>query len=339
MADKQPSNRRAPSSRQEPSRRGSRERPDTRDRRTQMIHCDRCGEDYSATYRRCPFCDERPNGGKRQTNRRGGGYGAPVNPVQVASVVVGLVIIIAAFYILFTKVVPFFSGKDTPSDPVSPGSSTSQIDPGPSQQPSDVPSDPVPPQPPAVPVTSLTLDKTDFTLAPDEHAALKATVVPQDAGTVVWTCDRPEALYVSETGTVININSGSSKVKATVTASIGGKTATCTVYCKPGSKNAPPATPNAPAPSTPATPAPSTPTAPEPQPSAGTLAPGTEAVITGAGSGLNVRSGPSTDSEVVASIQNGNTVIIKENAGNGWYKVDYGNHKLGYISSSFVKTK
>ena len=37
-----------------------------------MIHCDRCGEDYAASYKSCPFCDEmeyeeegRPPGGWR----------------------------------------------------------------------------------------------------------------------------------------------------------------------------------------------------------------------------------------------------------------------------------
>ena len=25
----------------------------------ELIHCNVCGEDYSATYRRCPFCGER----------------------------------------------------------------------------------------------------------------------------------------------------------------------------------------------------------------------------------------------------------------------------------------
>lgn len=400
MADKQSSSRRTSGSRQEPSRRGARERQDQRDRqdirepkekqtrqeprerqdqrdrqdtqsrqdtrirRDQMIHCDRCGEDYSATYRRCPFCDERASSGKRPSNRRGGGYGAPVNPVQVASVVVGLVIIIAALYIIFTKIGPFFFGdKDPGSSSGSPG--TSQVDPNSSNQNkgdqsgdsssnkvdpsgsssagqlppsgSNVPEKPVTPEPPAVVVNSITLNKTDLTLNPDEHTTLKATVDPQGAGTVTWSSDRPDVLNVSESGTVVNINSGTKKVKVTVTASIGGKTATCTIYCKPGSKNTPPTTPTTPTPPTPSTP--TTPTTPDPQPSAGTLKPGTTAVITGAGNGLNVRSGPSKDSEVVASILNGNTVIIKEDAGNGWYKIDYGNNKLGYISSSFVKAK
>ena len=27
-------------------------------RKSGLIHCDNCGEYYSASYRRCPFCDE-----------------------------------------------------------------------------------------------------------------------------------------------------------------------------------------------------------------------------------------------------------------------------------------
>ena len=43
--------------------------------RNQMIHCDICGEDYAATYKRCPFCDGRPpeaedNRPSRRTGRR-----------------------------------------------------------------------------------------------------------------------------------------------------------------------------------------------------------------------------------------------------------------------------
>ena len=48
-----------------------------------MIRCENCGEDYSVTYKRCPFCDERP--GKLQNKRRRGdgqaAYGR--NPLQL----------------------------------------------------------------------------------------------------------------------------------------------------------------------------------------------------------------------------------------------------------------
>ena len=27
--------------------------------RSELIHCDSCGEDYSSTYKRCPFCGEK----------------------------------------------------------------------------------------------------------------------------------------------------------------------------------------------------------------------------------------------------------------------------------------
>ena len=32
-------------------------------RRNDVIRCEKCGEDYSVTYKRCPFCDERPGRG------------------------------------------------------------------------------------------------------------------------------------------------------------------------------------------------------------------------------------------------------------------------------------
>ena len=39
------------------------ERRQTSSRRTDVIRCENCGEDYSITYKRCPFCDERPGRG------------------------------------------------------------------------------------------------------------------------------------------------------------------------------------------------------------------------------------------------------------------------------------
>ena len=48
--------------------------------RHQMIHCDICGEDYAATYKRCPFATRPPEeqesgrrGRREMTNTRGGG--------------------------------------------------------------------------------------------------------------------------------------------------------------------------------------------------------------------------------------------------------------------------
>ena len=84
-------------------------------RRNDVIHCENCGEDYSVTYKRCPFCDERPakNGRPRTAGGRrvagGGRSGRPANPLQVAALVGSLVLIIVAMYIVFTSLAPLFS--------------------------------------------------------------------------------------------------------------------------------------------------------------------------------------------------------------------------------------
>ena len=79
----------------------------TSPRRNDVIRCENCGEDYSVTYKRCPFCDERPGsrggvyvGGKRVANQRGGGYGRPVNPIQIIWLVVSILVIVAALFIV-----------------------------------------------------------------------------------------------------------------------------------------------------------------------------------------------------------------------------------------------
>ena len=87
-------------------------------RRSDVIRCEFCGEDYSVTYRRCPFCDERP--GRRIDDRGTRG------PLQVAVLVVTLIIILAAAFIVFSKVAPLLTGREPeveqpsveqPSDP------------------------------------------------------------------------------------------------------------------------------------------------------------------------------------------------------------------------------
>ena len=63
---------------QAPSRRGGASTQNA-PRRNDVIRCDKCGEYYAITYKRCPFCDERPGrgggSGRRVANTRGGGYG------------------------------------------------------------------------------------------------------------------------------------------------------------------------------------------------------------------------------------------------------------------------
>lgn len=105
-------------------------------RKSGLIHCDNCGEYYSASYRRCPFCDEyddeyeasddysdspsqRSGGGKRlaQSNRRGGGY-TRTSPLKVISIIISLAVILFAAWIVVTKIMPLVQrGNIDPPNP------------------------------------------------------------------------------------------------------------------------------------------------------------------------------------------------------------------------------
>ena len=345
-------------------------------RRTDVVRCESCGEDYSITYKRCPFCDERPGrsprAGTGAVGRRASGSS---NPLQVFILILSVALIIAALYIVFTTVAPLLSRREPSQQPdqpsvsqpaqpdssstgdisVIPGGDSSAENPG-----TDTPADPsvsqpgtdVPVNDPVVvtKVNSLSLNKTDFTLAPDETFAFKAKVDPADAK-ITWSSSNESAAKVSADGVVANVNTGAHQVKVTITAAAGDKTVTCTVYCRGGSSGnagssttpTQPSTPSTPAaPSTPSTPsaptAPAVPTTPS-TPSSGTAI-NKSGKISGAGNGLNVRSGPGSSNDAIASLNNGTNVTVLEDAGNGWYKISFsgvgGTPTTGYVSGKYV---
>jgi hypothetical protein len=310
-------------------------------RRNDVIRCENCGEDYSVTYKCCPFCDERP--GRTGVNGRrvnGAGEGRSVHPVQVIGLVISLVLIIAALFIVFKYVGPMlFGGKSEPGVDVSGSQSGAWSE---SVQPSGSASGDLSvdgdastgEELPVVQVDSITLNRSDFTLMADEEYTITAQVAPADAGaTVVWTSSDPNALTVNEYGVVKNVNTGTEKVKVTVTATAGDKSAECTVYCRPGSTGTSANnTATGTATTTPATTEPTTGS----NASTGTSVVNRTGTIINAGSGLNVRSGPGSSYEVVASAANGAVVTVLEDTGTGWYKINYGGNNVGYVASSYV---
>ena len=333
-------------------------------RRNDVIRCEKCGEDYSVTYKRCPFCDERPNrsrraeGGTVKTNsgRRvaggaQGGYGRSVNPLQVAGVVGSLVLIIAALYIVFSVVSPLLGNRDNPSSSQSqPPASSSQSpsisapveDPGTS---GDI-STPEVVEPVVIPANSIKLgpDPKDFTLRANESFKLTITVDPSNA-TVVWSSSDESAAMAGQDGTVYNVNTGSSKKVVTITATSGDKTAECIVRCNGGSSgtNVPPTVTPGTTPSTPTTPTapdPVTPSAPTTPSTGSGLAVGSAGKVSGAGSGLNVRTGPGSSYERIASLSNGSDVKILDNSDSSWYKISFsgvgGKTTEGYVSKDFI---
>lgn len=352
----------------------------------ELIHCNVCGEDYSPTYRRCPFCGERMDvrpaaeeeeefddgyvfdgqalfdddlsdqpvavkGGKRlasngtakktsapkksaparKSNDR---YDAPpaMNWGRLITFGISLVIIIAALIIVFTVVYPMIHGNDTP-DNTNNGTNTgtSAVDPnntgsGESTPPvsdnTDQPTAPV-----ETPLNSLTLSTYDFTLWPGQNNTIVATIDPADwDGELTWTSSNTEYAKVDSNGTVTNVNESDKLRRVVITVSGGGLTQECVVYCRGSGTNPDAGDVNTDDPVSTGT--------------AGELAPGSTAYITGASSGLNVRSGPGTSYSVLASLVNGNEVKILEDAGGGWYKISFigssGTATAGYIKGDYV---
>ena len=280
-------------------------------KKAEMIYCERCGEDYSATYRRCPFCDERPGRRIDDRGRR--------SPLQLVVLVVTLVIILAAAFIVFSKVAPLITNRDPgvetpgveqpnePSTPTEPDVQTPEV---------EIPEVPDKTDPTAVPAQAIVLSRTDITLVHGETYSLAATVAPSDTtDVVVWTSDRPDVLEVSEDGTLNNKNTTGEKVVVNVTATAGGVSETCVVRCNSGAVSLLP---------------------PDTSSTGTAISGNTSGKVAGAGNGLNVRSGPGSNYEKVASLANGTKVTVLEDAGGGWYKISYDNGKTGYVSSSYI---
>ena len=326
--------------------------------RTDVIRCEYCGEDYSVTYKHCPFCDDKASygsdraptrGGKRvATNKRGGGYGGGMEPVQIIGLVLSIILIIAAVYIVFTVLSPLFGRGESAGSGEQSSLSTSQSDESSSQQ--DVSSStpdvstsgdisiPVVPDPsgssdvitPIVTATGITLNAADFTLKADETYKLNATLTPADCtDTVIWTSSDESALTVAQDGTVTNVNKGAAQANVTVTAQVGDVKAACIVRCKGGSTgSAGSNTGSATGENTG-----STTTTP--------VASGTTGTVNGTSTGLLIRSGPGRNYEAQDTAPNGTSLTILEQTGDGWYKVSYsgdgGRTKTGYVSKDYVK--
>ena len=138
-----------------------------------------------------------------------------------------------------------------------------------------------------VTLEALTLSRTEVTLEAGEPFQLTAAPTPSDAQvTVTWTSSDPDIATVDEYGNIANVYKGSNQVSVTITASAGGQTATCTVTCT-GDGTGEDIVPSGGASTGGQT--------------GGALAPNTDAVITGATGGLNIRSGPGSDYEKVAA--------------------------------------
>ena len=204
--------------------------------------CPKCGEEYSDTYRSCPFCEEeeaikrgRPphRSGRRvekRQNARSGGAGG------VMLLLTGVVILGVLGYVFFGDNVADAVGIRDAQEPISAGdqnkipaqpannapTSTPQAPddgrPAPAAEPGAEGNIPEQTDEPAGP---LALSQTDITIPAGETGRLTAT---GGNGTIVWSSSNPEIASV-EGGAVTGKAGGA----VTITATSGEETATCKV--------------------------------------------------------------------------------------------------------------
>lgn len=181
-----------------------------------LIKCNKCGEVYSDSYKKCPFCvedEEYYNGkvkkrGHRQMEKR---KKAPsvVGPVLVLAVLVLAGILVWAF--AGDTVRGWFGGDKQPED----------VDPGTTQnQPVNTPVDNEPV------VKALALDHMSLLMAPGESEKLTATGGAEE--TYQWLTSDSGVAKVDTDGTVTAVAEGS----AVITVTCGDENVACAVTVK-----------------------------------------------------------------------------------------------------------
>lgn len=222
--------------------------------RNEVIRCPNCGEDYSVTYKRCPFCDEyadeedsegsryrRRSSGKRVMNTRGGGYNDNWGLGRIVTTVLSIGLILAAICIVITVLKPLISrGDPDPDATPTPTITSPSPDPGASPEPSTSPDPAVSasPEPTATPTpsggqtaTGISLSKDDVSLSNyGESFSLQATLTPAGStGAITWASSNPQVASVDENGLVKGLSRGTVDITATLP---DGTSATCIVRCR-----------------------------------------------------------------------------------------------------------
>lgn len=201
--------------------------------------CPKCGEEYSDTYRTCPFCEEEEalkrgrsphrKGGHRVQKRQGAGGGAG----GVMLLLMGLIIIGVVAYVVFGEDVADAVGIRTQDDAPAPVENrepekipavqegTVNTDAPPAAD--DVPQsdEPAIDDAPAGPAEPLALSQTDITIPLGETGRLTAT---GGSGNVTWSSSNPEIASVD--GGAVTGRAGGT---VTITATSGEESATCQV--------------------------------------------------------------------------------------------------------------
>ena len=197
------------------------------------LHCDRCGEEYSSTYHKCPFCQEiaaerrgRPiyRHGKRLTKKqRMAGASGVMKLVAAAVAVCVLVVVFFGDDISQFMGIRTQQGGNTQQQDTQNNNSQGDSQSGEDNTP-DVPDDPTPPDDGDdgdIVLQPLTLSQSAITIPAGETARIIAT---GGSGEIAWTSSNENIAIVND-GAVTGVAGGT----VTITATTGEEQVTCTV--------------------------------------------------------------------------------------------------------------
>ncbi len=189
--------------------------------------CPKCGQEYSDTYRNCPFCEEeeaerkgkplRRHGGKRLSKRKRSGGAGGILLLVMAVVIIGVV-----GYVFFGEEIAGFMGIRTEQNlPADQDEDTTPPADGEDGQTGDNTGEDT--QSPEGEGTGgpLALDQTAITIAAGDTALLKVT---GGTGEVTWSSSNDNIATVA--GGSITGKAGGT---ATITATAGEESVSCTV--------------------------------------------------------------------------------------------------------------
>ena len=205
-----------------------------------LIKCPVCGEKYSSSYRRCPFCEEEDRPRKVSGKRRGGHHVAERKHTHSARgpliAVLLVVLVVFSWYL--------FGGKFMERIKENRGNDVETVDPAPVDPTPDdpTPDEPTPPvvedpepETPTVDPAALTVGtNVGTTLKKDDSGRFDCTIRMSDSIQLILRGTDAAATWSSEDTSVVTV-SADGKLKpvkagtANVTASVGGATVRCVV--------------------------------------------------------------------------------------------------------------
>ena len=195
-----------------------------------LMKCNKCGEMYSDSYKKCPFCAEDEEYYNGKVKKRGH---RQLEKKRKAPSVVGPLVLLAVL-VLAAVLVWVFAG-DTVKGWFG-GGKDADTDPGTQQQEPVTPPDdgntPVEPE-----NTELKLDQVVLELAPGDTR--KLTVSGGTGETYQWITSNADVLKVDD-GTVTALSEGT----AVVTVTCGDESVACAVTVREGAATTPPDTSN-----------------------------------------------------------------------------------------------